>query len=78
MSCDHCRHYLTVIPTTGETVSRGLCRRYPPVPVAMTLQDPPSEAVPLPPVTFQWQSLWPSVQGDALCGEFTLKEESKS
>lgn len=78
MSCDHCRHYMPVLPATGEGPSRGLCRRFPPVPVTSSMQEPPTMERPLPPVTFQWQSLWPSVVGDMLCGEFTMKEESKS
>lgn len=78
MSCDHCAHYALVIPEAEGTPSRGLCRRFPPTPVAMTMQVPPTPEEPLPPTTFQWQSLFPSVQGDMLCGEFRVKEESKT
>lgn len=77
MSCNHCVHYALVIPEAEGDASRGLCRRLPPVPVVIRLATLPSPEMPEG-VPHEWTSLWPSVRGDALCGEFRVEEESKT
>lgn len=53
MNCENCKHFL------AQTDAQGLCRRFPPVPIAT------SEGV---------TAFFPAMLNDGLCGEHKEKE----